>query len=218
MPLLTMRQLHEDAPQWVLLFGGLDIMRAKRLLAFYFDETEIDGPSLLNVINVIEDEHGKRRQITLEGLSILDAKAAAATALELKGSCDRAAALVKDVSGEYDKAKLAGKYKGVEEGDWTEHRAWKFGLAKVELGDVENLAACRLESGSSDHCSGTMAAVRAVVAMFMVLVAVVAWLGATAWDGTAAAAKAAYMRCFMSGCQNHFRCIGWGAGQRAVEE
>ena len=57
MPLRTMRQIRENAPQWVLFLGGIDIMRAKRLLAFYFDETEIDTVSVLSVIKLIEDEH-----------------------------------------------------------------------------------------------------------------------------------------------------------------
>jgi|TARA_B110000914_G_C15513718_1_gene472215 hypothetical protein len=204
MPLSTMRQLREDAPQWVLFFGGLDVMRAKRLLTFYFDETEIDGPSVLSVIILIEDEHGKTRMITLEGLSILDAKTAVATANELKGNFERSAELVKDVGDAYDAARLSGKYLGMGDQDWRDHTKGEFGPASAELGDVKNLAACRLQSGSSDHCNGAMAAVRAVIAMFMVVAAMVAYLGTSVWEGARSAERAASLQCFMFGCQNHY--------------
>ena len=104
----------------------------------------------------------------------------------------------------YDAARLSGKYLGMGDQDWRDHTKGEFGPASAELGDVKNLAACRLQSGSSDHCNGAMAAVRAVIAMFMVVAAMVAYLGTSVWEGARSAERAASLQCFMFGCQNHY--------------
>jgi hypothetical protein len=58
----------------------VEVAKARRLLTFFIDETELGCSSIQSMITTIEDEHGLVKSITLDGVSLLEKNTAEVTA------------------------------------------------------------------------------------------------------------------------------------------
>ena len=56
--------------------AGVEVAKARRLLTFFIDETELDCSSVQSMITTIENEHGQVKSIALDGISLLEKKTA----------------------------------------------------------------------------------------------------------------------------------------------
>ena len=71
-----LRVLRTDAAVTGQVCAGVKVAKARRLLTFFIDETELDCSSVQSMITTIENEHGQVKSIALDGISLLEKKTA----------------------------------------------------------------------------------------------------------------------------------------------
>ena len=60
--------------------AGVEVAKARRLLTFFIDETELDCSSIQSMITTIENEHGQVKSIALNSILLLEKKTTEAAA------------------------------------------------------------------------------------------------------------------------------------------
>ena len=71
-----LRVLRTDAAVTGQVCAGVEVAKARRLLTFFIDETELNCSSVQSMITTIENEHGQVKSIALDGISLLEKKTA----------------------------------------------------------------------------------------------------------------------------------------------
>jgi hypothetical protein len=99
----------------------VEVAKARRLLTFFIDETELDCSSIQSMITTIENEHGQVKSIALDGISLLEKKTAEVTADATIRTFSTTQKLVSDVKSAYVSALInqdTSPLAGMSEHDW----------------------------------------------------------------------------------------------------
>ena len=116
------------------------------------------------------------------------------------------------------KLEAGGEVKGIREEEWAAIRDAGGYSAEDVFGDSDKINPCRIESGGIDHCNGAKAGLRITEETIKMETRLVQYHGDDKWTAMNAQEKHKAKMLLPTGCHQHLRCIGTGAGHKAVEE
>jgi hypothetical protein len=217
----TMRRLRLDAGDTVAVIAGIVLSKALRILAMWVDETEKQLVSQLSVMIIYLDEHGQVRWLSL-GSKVLESKTAAESVRCMLAEFARTKQLhimcKEQYSAMIKKLEAGGEVKGIREEEWAAIRDAGGYSAEDVFGDSDKINPCRIESGGIDHCNGAKAGLRITEETIKTETRLVQYHGDDKWTAMNAQEKHKAKMLLPTGCYQHLRCFGTGAGHKVVEE
>jgi hypothetical protein len=222
----NMKLMRSDAALIGQICAGIDIAKAKRLLTFFIDETELDCSSLQSMIVTMVNEDGIVQNKTLDGVVLLAMKTAEAAADATAQTFTTTREMLQVVKKQYIDAlrnRDAGMA-GMTERQWVE----EFGTGPMSeeqiqasalemFGDPDKCHEVFLTAGSSDHCGGAQAALRGFKNKKKARDRVREAYGAK-WEEMSESERSKAVSLALYGCQQHLRNICFGRGHAAVDK
>lgn len=222
----NLKEMRTDAALVGQICAGIDVAKARWLLTFFIDETELECSSLQSMMLTIVDEDARVRNITLDGVTLLAMKTAEAATDATISTFTTTREMLAAVRDMYIEVLKGDKHiAGMEESDWIGLFGEREGdlsyeemmaSADEQFGDPARCDERYLLAGSSDHCAGAQAALFGFKAKVK-NEAKVSELYGDLWAGMSPEDRAIALSISLYGCQHHLRNICFGRGHKAVE-